>query len=202
MNSSTSTGKTWLKKGKGKREREKMKKRPRVIWRDTPEHVAPPFASCPRGALCESLCALFELSQPLCFPTVTRGLDSCALTLVASTCLSCVFGLFFLLFCRLLVLRFSFFFSAFLFASSPCYILATSRHRLASPGHVNRFFPPSFSPFSFLDVSSLNFYVHVHASQIYKLTIIIIHSGLRPKVAKGIPREIVILQHQDVGIKK
>lgn len=66
---------------------------PRVMWRDTadvPEHVSSssPLASCPRGALCESLCALFELSQPLCFPTVTRGRDSCALTLAASTCSS------------------------------------------------------------------------------------------------------------------
>lgn len=78
-----------------------------------------PLASCPRGALCESLCALFELSQPLCFPTVTRGRDSCALTLAASTCpSSCVFSAFFFLLLprRLLVLLF---FRLFFFSSSP-----------------------------------------------------------------------------------
>lgn len=107
-----------------------------------------PLASCPRGALCESLCALFELSQPLCFPTVTRGRDSCALTLAASTCpSSCVFF-------SSSSSSASPFFRLFFFLRLLFYVLAVlrsaSRRRLPSRGHVNRFFPLSFSSFASL----------------------------------------------------
>lgn len=71
------------------------------------------------GALCESLCALFELSQVLCFP-VTRGPDSRIRSRHPSVASSSSVFLFFLIcLIRLFVLQTGAFVALLLFSSFP-----------------------------------------------------------------------------------
>lgn len=63
-------------------------------WSDViPEDVEAPLPRVALGALCESLCALFELSQALCFLVIYTGPDSCASA--TSTCPLLAFFFFF-----------------------------------------------------------------------------------------------------------
>lgn len=108
-------------------------------WSDVvPEDVEAPLPRVAPGALCESLCALFELSQTLCFSATYTGPDSCV-----PTAFTCPLLAFFFSIRRPLVLLSSLSFCPLRFpASSPC--PATFR------GHVNRVFFSSFSPLSVL----------------------------------------------------